>query len=171
MLGAIGDWPRLTAQAYNAIKPGGYFEILEPAAHIISDDGSLPADSSLAIWNNLFVTAASKFGRSVVEAPLYKDYLRDAGFINIHEEVFKLPNSPWPKNKLLKEAGGYQMVNFLEALEGLSLRMFQAAYNMSVDEIHVLLAKVRSDIKNKSIHTYYNLHRYVAQKPHSINLE
>ncbi|KAJ6260824.1 hypothetical protein Dda_5056 [Drechslerella dactyloides] len=157
MLGAISDWPKLACQAYNAIKPGGYFEILEPYSHLLCDDGSLAPDATLLTWNKLFIDAGTKIGRSFVEAPRYKEYLRAAGFIEIREEIFKLPNSPWPKDKLLKEVGGYHMASFLEALEGLSLRLFQAMHGMTVEEIHILLAKVRADLKNKSIHTYFNL--------------
>ncbi|KAJ6255796.1 hypothetical protein Dda_9477 [Drechslerella dactyloides] len=165
MLGAIADWPKLVHQAYNALKPGGYLEILEPDSRLLCDNGSLTSDAPFLAWNKLFIDAAGKIGRSVVEAPCYKNYLREAGFVDVHEEVFKLPNSPWMKDKILKEVGGYHMTAFSEALEGLSLRLFKAMHDMSVGEIYVLLAKVRSDLRNKSIHTYFNLYRHVARKP------
>ncbi|KAJ6258203.1 hypothetical protein Dda_7122 [Drechslerella dactyloides] len=117
MLGAIADWPKLVHQAYNTLKPGGYLEILEPDSHLLCDNGSLTSDAPLLAWNKLFIDAAGKIGRSVVEAPCYKNYLREAGFVDVHEEVFKLPNSPWMKDKLLKEVGGYHMTAFSEALE------------------------------------------------------
>ncbi|KAF3932554.1 hypothetical protein ABW20_dc0104155 [Dactylellina cionopaga] len=157
MLGSIKDWPRLIQQAFKALKPGGYLEILEPDSEIRCDDESLPHDAPLAQWSQLFISAASVAVGSVVEAPKYKDYIKAAGFVDVCEDIFKLPNSPWPKDKMLKEVGGYHMAAFLEGLEGLSLMLFTAVHKMEAEEIQVLLAKVRADLKNKSIHTYFNL--------------
>ncbi|KAF3942449.1 hypothetical protein ABW19_dt0209344 [Dactylella cylindrospora] len=142
-----------------ALKPGGYLEILEPSSLVLCDDGSLPEDSALIQWNKLFISAADKAGRSVVEVDSYKDYLIDAGFPPgaIHDEVFKLPNAPWPKDKWLKEAGKYHMATFMEGLEGLSLRLFTIFHEMSPEEIQVLLVDVRKDLRNKAYHTYFNL--------------
>lgn len=165
MLGSIKDWPKLIGQAFRTLKPGGYFEILEPDSTLRCDDDSLPEDAALRQWNHLFVTAANALGTSVVGAPEHKDRIRDAGFTDITQEVFKLPNSPWPKDPALKEIGGYHMATFMEGLEGLSLFFFTTVHGMTVPEIDVLLAQTRKEMKNKGIHTYFNLYRYVGRKP------
>ncbi|KAK6528493.1 hypothetical protein TWF281_009734 [Arthrobotrys megalospora] len=165
MLGSIKDWPRLISQAFETVKPGGYFEILEPDSTIRCDDGSLAEGAALVQWNKLFITAAATLGTSVTDSPNYKEYFRNAGFVDISQEVFKLPNSPWPKDPLLKEVGGYHMATFMEGLEGLSLFFFTTVHKMSVPEINILLANVRKEMKNKAIHTYFNLHRFVGRRP------
>jgi hypothetical protein len=38
-----------------------------------------------------------------------------------------LPCSPWPRDKKLKEAGRWQLQNFLDGIEGVSWRMMAAA--------------------------------------------
>ncbi|KAK6360158.1 hypothetical protein TWF730_006310 [Orbilia blumenaviensis] len=165
MLGSIKDWPQLIRRAFTTVKPGGYVEILEPDSTLRCDDGTLLEDSALVQWNKLFISAADANGTSVIGSPNYKDYFRDAGFTEITQEVFKLPNSPWPKDPHMKEIGGYHMATFMEGLEGLSLFFFTTFHHMSVSEINVLLANVRKEMKNKAIHTYFNLYRYIGRKP------
>ncbi|KAK6535588.1 hypothetical protein TWF694_002043 [Orbilia ellipsospora] len=165
MLGSIRDWPRLIRQAYKALRPGGYLEILEPDSTLHSDDGTLREDSPLMDWNRRFIAAAeAELGSSIIEAPRYKGYIVDAGFVDIHEDIFKLPNAPWPKDKNLKMAGKYHMPALLEGLEPLSLHVLTKA-GMSLAETRVLFDRAKMDVRNKGIHTYFNLHRYVARKP------
>jgi len=165
LLGGIADWQKLISQAYKACKPGGYIEIMDPYSVIKTDDGTLPPDCSLVKWNEAFIDAANKAGRSLVEASEYKTYMQKAGFTDIHETILKLPNSPWPRNKHLKEVGAYHMASFLEALEGLTLRFFTHFLNYTVPEIHVMLANVRKDLKNKNYHSFYDLYVVYGRKP------
>lgn len=165
MLGSIQDWSRLFCQAFKALKPGGYLELLEPDATLRCDDGSLDPACALMTWDKLFIEAAATSGRSVVAAANHANLVKEAGFVDIKENILKLPNSPWPKDKHLREVGGYHMANFLEGLEGLSLRLFTHFHSMDVPEIQVLLAQTRKDLRNKAIHTYFHLHSIVARKP------
>ncbi|KAK6539155.1 hypothetical protein TWF694_009399 [Orbilia ellipsospora] len=165
LLGGIANWPRLIKQAFKALKPGGYLELLEPDSNMFCDDGSLKRDSALWAWNDLFIEAGNKAGRSLIEAPNHKKSMLEAGFTDIQEDIFKLPNSPWPKDKYLKEVGAFHMASFLEALEGLSLRFFSVFHGMKAEEIQLMLIDVRKDLKNKKYRSYYNLHRIYARKP------
>ncbi|KAF3913568.1 hypothetical protein ABW20_dc0106072 [Dactylellina cionopaga] len=157
LLGGIADWPKLIKQAFKALKPGGYLEILDPDSEMLCDDGSIPPDAPLRKWSSLFVEAGAKAGRSLVDAPKYKNYMQDVGFTEINEEIFRLPATPWPKDKHLKQVGAYHLASFLEALEGLSLRFFSALHGMDPEEIQVMLVDVRKDLKNKSYHAHYHL--------------
>ncbi|KAJ5253158.1 hypothetical protein N7489_003568 [Penicillium chrysogenum] len=44
--------------------------------------------------------------------------IEKAGFVDKHEERYKIPLGPWPKDKLLKEAGHLQYAHWNAALEG-----------------------------------------------------
>jgi trans-aconitate methyltransferase len=54
LLLSIRDFPRLFAQAYDHLKPGGYFEMSSSIAAPQSDDGSLSPDASLLATSKLF---------------------------------------------------------------------------------------------------------------------
>ncbi len=86
-------------------KPGGWFELCEYDPRFVSDDGTLPADSYETKWSTLMCEASEKYGRPVPHYPEYKHMLEEAGFEDVHEEVFKVPSSPWPKDARLKEIG------------------------------------------------------------------
>lgn len=124
MIGSISDWPRLFQQAFrywlappNAgsvliltliashTKPGGWFELCEYDPRFVSDDGTLPADSYETKWSTLMCDASGKYGRPVLHYHEYKNLIKEAGFEDVHEEVFKVPSSPWPKDARLKELG------------------------------------------------------------------
>lgn len=48
------------------------------------------------------------------------------------------------------------LIQSLEGLEAFSYRIFTDMLRWEVDEVNVFLAKVRNDLKNKSIHAMYN---------------
>jgi len=48
----------------------------------------------------------------------------EAGFVDIVEKPYKVPIGPWPKDKLEKMIGTYNMVNLLDAAEGFTLVLF-----------------------------------------------
>lgn len=71
-----------------------------------------------------------------------------AGFEDVTEKRFKMPNSPWPKEKRLKLVGALEMHNLLLGISGMSLRMFNKAYGWSRDQIELFLVQVRKDTPN-----------------------
>lgn len=42
--GAIDDWPRLYDQIYKSLKPGGWFQHLEPDIELRSDNSAVTVD-------------------------------------------------------------------------------------------------------------------------------
>ena len=50
--------------------------------------------------------------------------------------------------RLQKEIGTYNLTQFLEGLDGISLRVFCNLYNWSVEEVLVHAAAVRKDFLN-----------------------
>ena len=73
---------------------------------VLSDDGSLPADSKNAAWGPMFY----KIGAEVTGRPMdmcytMKDNILAAGFTNLQEKAYKIPVGTWPKHPIFKEAG------------------------------------------------------------------
>ncbi|KAF3905206.1 hypothetical protein ABW21_db0200491 [Orbilia brochopaga] len=157
MLGSIKNWERLFQQAFKALKPGGYLEVLDPDSTLRCSDDTLKPTHALLEWDENFIKAADKMGRSVTSAPKYAGWMREAGFVDVDEQITILPNSPWPKDPHLKELGGYHMAAFMEGLEGMSLRLFTHFLAMDVPPIQVLLASTRKDLRDRSLHTYFQL--------------
>jgi len=135
-------------------KPGGYFEMQELDPRFKSDDGSLREDSNLSKWSEIICDASAKYNRPV---PYYDEYVRwfeKAGFVDVRCVYLKCPTNPWPKDRVLKEAGRFQLVAHVEGLEGLSVGLLTRAMGWKEEEVKVLMAKIRPELNDRSIHSY-----------------
>lgn len=92
LLGSIQDWDALMRQAYRVLRPGAYFEILEPSAIITSDDGTVTETSALGQWGKFFINGGKQIGRSftVVEDETQRKSMEAAGFVDIQEFNYKV---------------------------------------------------------------------------------
>jgi len=165
MAGAIGNWPALAKQTFHSLKPGGWVEFQDWDHNIYADDGTLSDEHTLRKWNVELLKAFSGMGREGCPGPKLQTWVQDAGFKNITHEIFKAPVGPWPKDKRYKEIGMANLCNLLEGLEAVTLAPFTRALGWTADEVQVLLAGVKKDVKNPRIHSQINYHIVYAQKP------
>jgi hypothetical protein len=102
------------------LEPGGFFEIKDIKFPIEDNDNSFPEDCAIRRWTELIHEGTVKLGRPTDSAKHYKQWLIDAGFVNVVEMKFKWPQNKWPKDKRLKELGMWMHENFSEGLSGMS---------------------------------------------------
>ncbi|PKS08174.1 hypothetical protein jhhlp_005450 [Lomentospora prolificans] len=165
MVGSIGDWPGLVKNIYGNLNPGCWAEFQDYDMQYRTDDGSLTDDHNTTIWLNLILGAARKVGRNPSPGPELAKWAKDAGFQNVVEKVFKMPIGPWPKDPHLKETGLINAAQVIDGLEGFSMRLLCGVEGWDEEEVHVLLAKVRKELKGKAFHAYVNFHVVYGQKP------
>ncbi|KIX07160.1 uncharacterized protein Z518_01813 [Rhinocladiella mackenziei CBS 650.93] len=156
LLTSFRDGKRLIQQAYDSLKPGGWLEIQDVLMPVTSDDDSMKG-SSFAQWQDLFFEATRKIGRDPEDVGKYDQWMREVGFQDVARLSYKWPQNPWPKDSFLKEMGAWNLVNILDGLEGFTLRPFMEILGMSFDDVQVLLAKAKQDVKNRHIHAYWNV--------------
>ena len=154
LLTSVADFPRLMRQTYDALQPGGWFELSDLYMPVLSDDGTIK-DTSLQAWNDQFLVACKRFGRNPSLAAKYKDFMLEAGFIDVQETMFKWPINTWAKDKALKEIGRWNYINMMEGMEGFTVRLFTKALGQTFEEVQVLLAGMRKDCADRSIHSYW----------------
>lgn len=157
LLFAIRDWPKLLRQCHRHLKPGGWVELQSIYGVLGCDDGTLPADGSFRYFDQLVQEAAVAFQTPLTDPDKWRRQAEEAGFEAVVERRFKIPSNPWPKDKRMKMVGAFERANFLEGLEGMSLRLFQRGLGWTPEETQVLLAKVRTEVKNPKYHAYYPL--------------
>jgi hypothetical protein len=85
----------------------------------------------------------------------HKERMIAAGFEDVKEELFKWPVGTWPKDKKMKELGLWSRENTLDALEGLAMGPLTRTMGWSADEVKIMCAKARADIRNPAIHSYF----------------
>jgi hypothetical protein len=87
------------------LKPGGYLELACVWPVPGCDDATLPANCAYVEVCQTFQEIAAKI-KADPDAPLhFHEYLCEAGFTNVCQTVWKIPTSPWPKDRRLKRVG------------------------------------------------------------------
>ncbi|KXG51517.1 uncharacterized protein PGRI_089100 [Penicillium griseofulvum] len=170
MLGAFtGDeWDQLYKQCYDALTPGGWIEQIELDVRVHSDDDTLQKDGVLASWGDNFIGCSERAGRSLLTQETMRGAIEKAGFVDVQEKLYKIPLGPWPKDKVLKEAGQLQYAHWVAALEGWAMWLLTkhgAPTPWTQAEVQVYLSKVRAELRNPRTHAYEYARRVWARKP------
>lgn len=166
LVGSIDDWDALMRRAFEACKPGGYVESMEPSAYIESDDGSLTDQMAMGQWGKFFVEGGRKLGRSfeLYQQGTVRAALEAAGFVDIHETNLKTPIGGWAADPKLQELGRFVQLGFMRDPEGYMLFLANAL-GWTRDEITVYLAHLKRELRSPKIHAYYRQKVLWARKP------
>ncbi|CAN9207857.1 unnamed protein product [Alternaria alternata] len=165
LYGSIGDWPALYTQCYNNLESGGYLHELEMSIQFKSDDGTLTKDHVLSTWSDLFHEASERFGKSFYEVWNLSTYIRNAGFVDVEERVYKVPVNGWPADPHMKELGRWNLLHITQGAEGWGLYLLTKVMGWSVQEAQIFFAKFRAGVKERKVHAYFEVVVIHARKP------
>ncbi|OJJ79327.1 class I SAM-dependent methyltransferase [Aspergillus glaucus CBS 516.65] len=163
--GFIRDHDHVFQQALEHLVPNGYFEINSFEVNTYSDDESHLKAKCLLEAVNLMHDSSDKFGKPMRTTHTWKEKMEKAGFVNVTEEIYKLPQSPWPKDPKLKDLGRYHQVNMFEAIGPYCYALFTRILGWSKEEIEVMIAGIRKELRDPSVHVYTKVHVLYGQKP------
>jgi hypothetical protein len=93
-------------------------------------------------------------GRSATEALRCKNYLAEAGFVNLGEKKFAVPMNAWARGRDQKAVGAMQMANNLEGVDGITMTVFTRSLGWNPADVEQLLVDVKNDMKDRNIHAY-----------------
>ncbi len=88
--GSVADWPEFFSQAYQNLKPGGWLEMQEYETWIFSDDDTIEKAPSVRNWCQGVDEGSIKFGKRFRTAQHHKQWMQEAGFIDVREEIYKV---------------------------------------------------------------------------------
>jgi len=165
LYGSIGDWPALYAQIYKHMQPGGCLHQLEMSIQFKSDDGTLLPDNVLSQWSDVFHEASKKFGKSFYEVWSLSNYIRNTGFENVDEKVYKVPVNGWPADPHMKELGRWNFLHITQGAEGWGLYLLTKVMGWSIEEAQMFIAKFRNGVKDRKVHAYFEVVVIHARKP------
>ncbi|KAJ9317649.1 hypothetical protein DTO271D3_2115 [Paecilomyces variotii] len=165
MAGGIGDWSRLYRQAYEHLVPGGWIEMQEYESEAHSDDGTLETTQFIRNWQDMINDASERVGKNFNEAPSQRQRLIDAGFVDVRDDIYKVPLGLWPKDIQLKEIGQYNLLCMLEAVEPYTLAVATRVMNMPAEEVQHLIAGVKAEFQSRKHHLYSKFHFVYGRKP------
>jgi hypothetical protein len=143
--------------SYRHLKPGGYLELACVWPVPKCDDKTLPEDCAYVEVCRTFQAIGAKI-KADPDAPLhFHTYMQEAGFVNVHQSLFKIPTSPWPKDPRLKRVGAMELMNLMEGAQGFLLRGYTKEFNRSREELEMLLMEMRKELTTQRYHSYVSL--------------
>jgi len=164
LAGCVADWPNLFAKTFKSLKPGGIFEVQDGVMAHLCDDDTMKGTTHEKI-NELVAQASEKIGKPMNVAHLYKQWMIDAGFVDVVEKIYFLPTGTWPRERKLKEIGRIQMVQHHDAMEPICLALFTRVLKMPVEEVMQIISGVKAEIQSRKIHCYTKLYFIYGRKP------
>ncbi|KJX97648.1 methyltransferase like protein [Zymoseptoria brevis] len=165
LMGSVSSHSALHKEIYAALKPGGWYELVELECGTFSDDGSVMPDAPSVQWWALLESAFAQLGKRIPKVNEFPGMLEDAGFVDVHYTEVKRPTNDWPKDKRMKEIGRFTCLNYLEGLEGFTMAPFTRVLGWSAEEAKILIAKVRKETVTRKIHGWQKGVVCYARKP------
>ncbi|KAJ4306204.1 hypothetical protein N0V88_001000 [Collariella sp. IMI 366227] len=164
-----GCWSDMQQQiiqrAFDHLQPGGWLECQEIPHFIYCDDGTMPSDWPFLRWTQEFKNSSQLANRQVDIGPEIKHWMREVGFVDVHETLFQIPLNGWPKDNDMKSAGMLWQRNLLEGLSGFSLGLFNRFMGKTKEEIELSLVDVRKSLFDRNVHAYHKLYVVWGRKP------
>lgn len=138
-------------------KPGGWVEFQDFEMRWYTNTGVFKSGSPLDKWCTEIIEGVKSIGMEPEPGPKLEGWVRDAGFTKIKHQLFAIPTGTWPKNKKLKEIGAFDLVQFLDGMENISMRVLTSLRGYTREEVTVLLAKLKDDLRNPRLQVQHNL--------------
>ncbi|KAL3452398.1 hypothetical protein BJX65DRAFT_293005 [Aspergillus insuetus] len=165
MSGALPSYKDLLRKMFDHLKPGGWAECQEFDTMVKCDDGTMPplTDELGAYpfqdWCDLQIRAGQSTDppRQFRVAHRVARGMKDVGFVDVQEYIFKAPVNPWSSEPHLHTIGKWNESNILEALSGWSYKPL-TTLSWSKPEIEVFLVQVRQSVQDRRVHAYFNFH-------------
>jgi hypothetical protein len=133
-----------------------------------SDDNSIPENHILTQWSETFIDAGEKVGKTFKIGEQAASLIKAAGFINVTEAQYKVPLGGWSSDEKYKEIGRWNLLHCYQGAEGWGLFILTRLLQWTAEEAMVFIAKFKSEMKNKSIKSYFTV--YVFACPQSDRL-
>lgn len=158
---------------YSNLVPGGWYQQIEMSVVLKSDDGSVKEGSIFDQWGKVSLEAGDKFGKDLRIHEQIKDYIIDAGFVDVVETVYKWPVGPWSTDKYIQQVGLWNLLHWQEGIEGWSMALLTRVLNVSLYasipmqvkaylclqwsyiEVQAYLGKMREALRDRTIHAYH----------------
>lgn len=90
VLSCFDDHRVVIRKAFDQLEPGGWLEMMDPTFEILCTDGT-SAGTHIERFCNMLLDAGNAVGRSFTVAKMYKQWLLEAGFVDVVEEVGPVP--------------------------------------------------------------------------------
>ncbi|TGO12188.1 hypothetical protein BTUL_0093g00370 [Botrytis tulipae] len=159
----FSDQKEVFRSAYNALEPGGYFQILDGKLPLASIDDSMES-SGIARWFQACVDAGEAGSRPWTNIPKYMEWLEDIGFEEVTETVYHNPINDWAIGAKEKQVGVMMQKDIKRWLYSTTRTVLEGS-NMNEEEVKELLLKAKESGRDRNIHAYIPIYVVWGRKP------
>ena len=169
----LGCWDdfrsRICRQAYQQLKPGGWFESTELDTTCRCDDGTMPEDWAAKVLFDELSRISDDINRAHRFAPHLRRMYEEQGFEDVHERILRLPMTDWDGqgnlSVLERRIGSMWEKNLVEGASAFSMALFSRYRHLTREQVEVRLVHTKRELSNSAVHAYMNLHCVWGQKP------
>lgn len=86
-----------------------------------------------------------------------RELLARAGFVDIQEQIIRLPYNTWPAGTKEREIGRWYGTGLPLYLEALSLAPFTRVFRWSPDDVKAIVKSVADAVVTRKCHAYNNV--------------
>ncbi|KAJ5037185.1 uncharacterized protein L3040_007365 [Drepanopeziza brunnea f. sp. 'multigermtubi'] len=166
LAGSLQSWPDTYAKIFRHLKPGfGWLEHVEIDMAPRCDDHTAPPNSKLVEWTAALMDATARAYRPLTYNHDTGNLLERQGFVDIQEEVIKIPLNPWEKDPHAKDIGRWYNLGLTQGLQALSLGPMTRMLGWTPAQVEALTAEVKREVCAKKHHFYCNMHIWTARRP------
>ncbi|KAF5000492.1 hypothetical protein FGRMN_1659 [Fusarium graminum] len=163
--GCISNEEHFFEQAFQNLNSGGYLELQAQRGVFLSDDDTVKKAVNAEVWAEAVRDSSSKFGKPIDCVGQWKEKMIKAGFVDVHEEIRKIPIGGWPKDPVMKEVGKCQMIQSCAAIDSYTPMLLGKILGWGQDEMQVLMAKAKKELRDPSIHIHMPVYFVWGKRP------
>lgn len=140
------------------LKPGyGWLEQVEIDFFPRCDDGSLPPNSQLVQWARLLIDASERAYKPLAYNAHTRQMLEAQGFVEITEQIIKVPLNPWPADLHQKDIGRWYNLGLCQGIEAMSLGPLTRMSGWTKERVDRLVTDAKREICLRRNHVYCNM--------------
>lgn len=165
--GSVTNWDVMYEKIHANLKPGGWLEHVEIDIRPRYEPGASNS-RQLDEWYG-YLDGATTRARKRLEYPQnIRARLTNCGFVDVEEEVIRLPLNEWPENEHEKFVGRWYNLGLCQGLEALTLGPLTRAYEWPLENIQQLITAVKPQICSRRVRAYNEM--YVSSVSRSARL-
>jgi len=121
------------------------------------DDGTLPANAALYHWARNLTEATERAYKPLAYNTNTRQMLEGQGFVDISEQIVRVPLNPWPTDPHQKDIGRWYNLGLVQGLEALSLGPLTRISSWKKEHVDRLVSDAKKEICAKKYHVYCNM--------------
>ncbi len=86
-----------------------------------------------------------------------RQMIEGQGFVDITEQIIRVPFNPWPADPHQKEIGRWYNLGLVQGLEAMSLGPLTRMSGWKKSEVDRLIGEAKKEICSKKYHAYCNM--------------